>query len=99
MRFVCPKLEEWVSFHTTIHEMWTKAGGLGMPPPIPPSMDMWASLGDDDKEQEWMRMLEWLNIHDLDELVDFPDSDWYVTGVAYINESCTGSAPLLRTPW
>jgi hypothetical protein len=60
-----------------------------MPPPIPPTIDSWASLPDEDKEAEWGLFIAWLDEHDA---VDFVlsglcDSDWHVIGVKYINTS------------
>lgn len=88
MRFVCPKLKVWVGYHRRANRIWKKAGSPGTPPPIPPTMDMWASLADDDKEDEWALMLAWLTGHDAEEVADFPDCDWYVTGAEYIEELC-----------
>ena len=102
MRFVCPKLEQWIIVYIMMHDAWTEAGCPGLPPPIPPTTDMWASTTDDEKECRWGVMLEWLNGLDVAACIDFADSDWYVTRVDYIDESCSsrhspyGRDPLLK---
>lgn len=102
MRFVCPKLELWVALYIMMNEEWTEAGCPGLPPPIPPTTDTWASTTDDEKEHMWVVMLEWLNGLDVKAWIDFVDSDWYVTRVEYIDKFCSskhspyGSDPLLK---
>ena len=47
-------------------------------------------------------MLAWLDSHDLTGWADFPDYDWYITGVEYIDEPGTynhspyGKDPILN---
>jgi hypothetical protein len=102
MRFVCPKLEQWVTVYIMMNDAWTEAGCPGVPPPIPPTTDMWASTTDDEKEYRWVVMWEWLSGLDVESCIDLADSDWYVTRVEYIDECCSsrhspyGRDPLLK---
>lgn len=99
MRFVCPRLDVWVSLYSDARNVWEKAGSLGIPPPSPPTMDMWASLSDDDKEHEWACMFSWLEQHEAEEWANFPDCDWYVVGAEYIDQpTASAHSPYGRDP-
>jgi hypothetical protein len=81
MRFVCPKLEVWF-------EIYSKAKALipSSCPPPPPCTDRWSSLSDEAKQLKWSLMVNWLESHGIECFVEeLCDSDWYITGVQYIN--------------
>src|SRR5688572_25504313 len=47
------------------------------PPPEPPCSDVWSMLSDNDKEEAWTLLLEWLEHYDIVELLDaLSDADW-----------------------
>ena len=100
MHLAYPKREVWIIIYQFVVTACSETGNDGMPPPEPPCSEVWSMLSDSDKEDAWILLLEWLEHHDvLDILDELSDSDWCTWGRWYVAEPQSDShAPYGRDP-
>ena len=77
MYLAYPKRDVWLIIYESVASAWAELAIDGIPPPEPPCSDVWSILSDNDKEEAWTLLLEWLEHHDIVELLDaLSDADW-----------------------
>jgi hypothetical protein len=100
MYFGYAKREAWCCIYEFVSSGWRECGSQGVPPPIPPCAHVWAILSENDKDDAWSLLIEWLQQNDVLELLDcLSDSDWCRSGKQYIEESAVNHAPYGKDPF
>jgi hypothetical protein len=100
MHLTYPKHEVWIIIYEFVVAACSEIGNDGILPPEPPCCEVWSMLSDTDKEDAWMLLLEWLQHHEVPEILnELSAADWCSGGRHYIAEpeSCS-HAPLGRDP-
>jgi hypothetical protein len=60
MYLAYPKRDVWLIIYEFVASAWARLAIDGIPPPEPPCSDVWSMLSDNDKEEAWTLLLEWL---------------------------------------
>jgi hypothetical protein len=100
MHLAYPKREVWTIIYEFVSAACIEIEIDGIPPPEPPCSEVWSMLSDTDKEDAWILLLEWLEHHDILEILDeLSDSDWCRNRRHYIADPESPShAPHGRDP-
>ena len=100
MYLAYPKHEVWIIIYEFVTAACLEIGIDEIPAPVPPCPEVWSMLSDTDKEDAWMLLLEWLDQHDVLEILNgLSDADWCRKGRHYVAESGLDShAPYGRDP-
>ena len=96
MYLAYPKRDVWLIIYEFVASAWAEVAIDGIPPPEPPCSDVWSMLSDNDKEEAWTLLLEWLEHHDIVELLDaLSDAVWCRGHGQYVKEpTSTNQLPL-----
>jgi hypothetical protein len=100
MHLAYPKHEVWITIYEFVAAACLEIGVDEIPPPAPPCPEVWSMLSDTDKEDAWMLLLEWLDHHDVLEILNgLSDADWCRSRRHYLAEpESDGHAPYGRDP-
>jgi hypothetical protein len=75
---VCPLPRVWAPLYQRLHCAWIEGGRQGVEPPIPLILDGWHYSSDCDKQERWVRTVEWAKAQNLSHLIPcLTDADLY----------------------
>jgi hypothetical protein len=100
MHLAYPKHDVWMIIYEFVVTACMELDSDGISPPSPPCSEVWSMLSDTDKEDAWILLLEWLEQHDVLEILnELSDSDWCRNRRHYVAEPGSDShAPYGRDP-
>ena len=100
MYLAYPKRDVWLTIYEFVASAWAELAIDGIPPPEPPCSDVWSMLSDNDKEEAWTLLLEWLEHYNIVELLDaLSDADWCRGHGQYVKEPTSNNhCPYGRDP-
>ena len=94
-----PKRDAWFCIYEFVASGWIECGSEGGPPPLPPSRTVWRNLSENDKEDAWTLLFEWLRQNDLVDVLDYlSESDWCMSERHYIEDGSSDRAPYGKDP-